>query len=163
MMTLYEWAQRWSISLQAMNELVNMSVPDAGIITGESEATVQNKIRGHAPIIGNRLWRNNNGAGKNDRGDYMRWGLGNDSQRVNKYFKSSDLVGMTSMVIQPHHVGRKLGVFTTVEVKQAGWKWSGNETEQAQLKFINVVKEAGGIGCFAQSIEDYTRCLHEFG
>ncbi len=162
-MTLYEWAQRWSIPQMAMNELVNMSVPDAAVMTGESEATVQNRIRAYAPTLGNRLWRNNNGAGKNDRGDYMRWGLGNDSQRVNKLFKSSDLVGMTPLIIQPHHVGRKLGVFTTIEVKKAGWKWSGDETEQAQLRFINVVKEAGGLGCFAQSIEDYTKCTQELG
>lgn len=54
---------------------------------------------------------------------------------------SSDLIGWTSVEITPEMVGRKVAVFTAVEIKQPGKK-----PTEAQVNFIENVRSAGGIG-----------------
>lgn len=54
---------------------------------------------------------------------------------------SSDLIGWTSVQITPEMVGRKVAVFTAVEIKQPGKK-----PTEAQVNFIENVRSAGGIG-----------------
>jgi hypothetical protein len=53
---------------------------------------------------------------------------------------SSDLIGWTSVEITPEMVGRRLAVFTAVEVKKPGGKATAE-----QLNFLQRVKDAGGI------------------
>lgn len=126
-----------------------------------SEADVQQILRITAPKYSNMLLRNNSGAMQDDTGRVVRFGLGNDSARLNKVFKSSDLIGLTQLVIQPHHVGQCVGVFTAVECKALGWKGPhpSNEREQAQLNFINSVIAHGGYAGFATCVEDYNRII----
>lgn len=114
-----------------------------------TEANIQAILRCDAPNNGAALWRNNNGACMDARSNRMiRYGLGNDSKKLNEVWKSSDLIGITPILIQPQHVGLTFGVFTAVEVKAPGWKWSGTDREVAQAAFLKDVDRMGGIGLF---------------
>ena len=53
---------------------------------------------------------------------------------------SSDLIGWTSVEITPEMVGRRVAVFTAVEVKKPGGKATAE-----QLNFLQRVQDAGGI------------------
>lgn len=127
--------------------------------SGQSEAVIQQDIRLYASQIGASLWRNNIGVAQDATGRHIRYGLGNDSKRINDQFKSSDLIGVTPMMITPAHVGRMVGVFTAIEVKQAGWQYGGSEREQAQWKYLQLVASKGGFATFATAKEDYAKCL----
>lgn len=113
------------------------------------ESDVQNKIRLAASKAGLRLWRNNNGAVTTEDGRHIRFGLANESSALNASVKSSDLIGITPVVITADMIGKTVGVFTAIEVKKQNWKFTGTERELAQLKFIDIVIDLGGIGKFS--------------
>lgn len=116
---------------------------------GMNEATIQDRCRLIASQRGGVLWRNNVGACVTDDGRLLRFGLGNDSAKLNKIMKSSDLIGITPTLIQPHHVGLTLGVFTAIECKRSDWKLTPGDTHaHAQLNFITRVQALGGIAMF---------------
>jgi ribosomal protein S19 len=68
---------------------------------------------------------------------------------------SSDLIGWTTVEITPEMVGKKVAVFTALEVKAA----KGNPTDE-QLCFIENVKKAGGIAEVVRSKEEAEKKLH---
>jgi len=113
------------------------------------EADVQNLIRVEGAKIGMILWRNNSGALRDMLGRMVRFGLGNDSEAINKKLKSSDLIGIYC------------GLFVSIECKTPGWKYTGTAREVAQLAWINLVKSYGGVACFAQDWTDVIDCLEE--
>ena len=120
-----------------------------------SESSVQAAIRLAAPYHGGAaLWRNNSGATVDATGRMIRYGLGNDSTRLNSVWKSSDLIGVLPVIIQPYHVGRLAGIFMAVEVKDAGPIRNDAHT-RAQGAFLENVRQLGGVGFFAQSVEDF--------
>lgn len=159
MNTIDTWAQRWRIPDQAIAELkalfvamVPFTVP-AGAVKN-TEAGAQQAIRLAAPGHGVSLWRNNNGAVTTHDGRMVRFGLGNDSAVMNKIVKSSDLIGITPVIITAEYLGRTLGIFTSIEVKRPGWTWKDTKREQAQLKWLEHIRGKGGIGKFATCPED---------
>jgi hypothetical protein len=77
------------------------------------------------------------GAAVDARGNHVRFGLANDSKEMNDRIKSSDLIG----------IGRD-GRFIAREVKAPGWRYTGTDREQAQLKFIELIIGMGGDACF---------------
>lgn len=129
----------------------------------QTEAAIQQDIRLIASKIGANLWRNNSGAVTTDDNRHIRFGLGNDSKNINDEFKSSDLIGITPLMITPQHIGRIVGVFTAIEVKHGGWSWSGNDRELAQWNYLQLIQNKGGFATFANSVEDYTQCLNTIG
>lgn len=140
----------------------------------QSEAAIQAEIRLTASKLGATLWRNNNGAVTTDDGRHIRFGLGNDSKRINTEFKSPDLVGITPLLICPQHVGRIMGIFTGIEDKRGGWTYNvralpkdqlteREQREQAQWKFLQLIQNKGGFATFATSTKDYLRCLNVHG
>ena len=163
-MTLDQWAQRHSISALALSELMGVLSPDpVGLgAVGSSEGAVQKKVRLATNMTGGLLLRNNSGSLPDRRGVPVRFGLGNDSPKLNKKFKSSDLIGLTPMLVGPADVGRTWGVFTAIETKRPGWVYKGTDQEVGQLFFINIIKARGGIAAFAVSPEDYLRAITEF-
>jgi len=164
-MNINEWATRWNIPDHAINELLYSVVPTA-TMTDETESAVTAKIKLAASRFGGIMWRNNSGAvtmGEAPNQRHIRYGLGNQSVKVNKHFKSSDLIGITPVFITPAHVGQIIGRFTAGEVKRGNWVWSGSEAEQAQWKYLNVVTRLGGLGCFMKSEEDYLKCINPPG
>jgi len=122
-----------------------------------SEARVQQNIRLAAAQRNAALWRNNNGACRDETNRLIRYGLGNDSKKLNDVWKSSDLIGLTPVQIEPHHVGRTFGVFTACEVKHSDWKWTGATRETAQHAFLIDVARLGGIALFATDESQYTQ------
>jgi hypothetical protein len=98
--------------------------------------------------MGGAPWRNNRGAFEDNTGRWVRYGLANDSIKMNKLVKSSDLIGPMPVRIKPHHVGRVFAIFTAVECKPSNWVYKGDEHEKAQLKYIQIVNSLGGIALF---------------
>tara|TARA_R110000851_G_scaffold9579_3_gene35566 strand:- start:8696 stop:9115 length:420 start_codon:yes stop_codon:yes gene_type:complete len=111
---------------------------------GTSEAGSQQRARLEAAQRGEVLWRNNVGACEDNRGNHIRYGLANESKQMNSKVKSSDLIGITPVVVVPEMVGHKIGVFTAREVKKPGWKFAGTPREIAQSKFGEIVLAHGG-------------------
>ena len=123
-----------------------------------SEALNQQRIRLAAPGYGTLLWRNNVGACRTDDGRQLRFGLGNDSAKLNAHFKSSDLIGIRPVVIQPWMVGQTIGQFLAVEVKSDNFV--PRETDNryvAQRNFHECVKSLGGDAMFAKNVSDVWR------
>ena len=129
----------------------------------KNEATVQDEIRLDSSQYGGLL-RNNSGVYDPDNPPtpFLRWGLGNDSKKINAVRKSSDLVGCTSVVITQEMVGHTVAVLTAVEVKKQHWVYTNTKKNRAQLNFINWVRGFGGIGCFAQSVDDYKKAVQQW-
>ncbi len=154
-MNLEQWALKWGVPYAALNDLrqqfgminTNPAVPDKG----NNEAAVQAHIRLEASAVGARLWRNNVGATMDDRGNFIRYGIANDSKQMNEAIKSSDLIGIRPILIGPEHVGRTVGQFIAREVKAPTWQYSGTKRELAQLKFLELIVSLGGDACFATS------------
>ena len=94
-------------------------------------------------------WRNNVGVAFRADGVPVRYGLANESRQMNSKLKSSDIIGITPIVITPEHIGKKLGVFTSIEVKAPGWKFKGSPRENAQLAWISLVISMGGMAGFS--------------
>lgn len=137
------------------------------------ESAVSAHIRLEAARLNTLLYRNNVGMAwmgevyklndgsiliKNPRP--VRYGLCNDSKKLNDVIKSSDLIGSTPTIVTPEMIGQTLGVITAVETKPHGWVY--RETDKralAQSKFHDIVKQAGGYAGFATCIEDFRRII----
>lgn len=112
------------------------------------ESTIQNQTRAKFAYIG-PVWRNNSGAFQDGTGRVIRFGLGNDSKEINKKFKSSDLIGITPVLITPDMIGQVLGVFTALECKPEDWRQIPSDKRAgAQANFHDIVKRHGGYAGF---------------
>jgi hypothetical protein len=120
----------------------------------KSEARTQQDIRIAAAKHGAALWRNNVGATPatekhvcprcnhqfETRRVPVRYGLANESHKLNEQIKSADLIGITPRLITPPMTGGIIGQFTSIEVKPEGWKYSGTGREQAQRAWLDLVR-----------------------
>lgn len=133
-----------------------------------SEQAVQQATLYQAPKEGMFLGRNNSGAftanislppgvpktaqnilaaiKKKYQG--LRWGWNNTSQKFSEVFKSPDLIGWTEITITPNMVGKKIAVFTGLEVKHPGFKMSTNKHVLAQKNCLDKIESSNGIGSF---------------
>lgn len=93
--------------------------------------------------MGFSLYRNNRGVSR-EKHRHVRYGVGNDSVKINKVWKSSDLIGVGPQ-------GRALWV----EMKRPSWKWKGTEHEIAQANAINDINAQGGIAFFCVSADEF--------
>lgn len=142
---LLEWQRKHGITAEALADLVTMVGLDVPCSTKDTpEARVQDEARLLASKMGWRLFRNNVGVLKDERGVPVRYGICNDSPAMNKRIKSSDLIGIRPVVITPDMVGSTIGQFVAREVKKAGWKYKGTEHEVAQLAFGTLIIGLGG-------------------
>lgn len=153
-MNLHQWAARWGLSVECLRDLqttLGTYTPPldlAGPAAGKSEAWVQSVVRLEASQKGVKLFRNNVGALKDERGRLVRYGLGNDTPALNAALKSADLIGWRPVVISPQHVGHTFGQFVSREVKAPNWQYTGAGREPAQLAWANMVNAAGGDAAF---------------
>ena len=150
------WARKWGVPKDAVLDLRQQmgTLPQGYPVDSDakSEAGVQSRVRLSAAQKGNVLWRNNVGAAVTDTGRQLRYGLANESKRMNELVKSSDLIGITPVRIGSHMVGQLVGVFTAIETKEPGWKYKATDRERAQLKFLEYVIAKGGIGYFSTGV-----------
>lgn len=146
--SVIQWAIRNQVSQQALDELrgilgtipVHLPVLSAT----KDEAYVQSRVRLEAAQKGLKLWRNNVGVLLDARGVPIRYGLANDSARLNKIVKSADLIGWRPLLITIHHVGSYIAQFVSRECKRPGWKYCGDDHERAQLRWVEAVVSDGG-------------------
>lgn len=118
---------------------------------GLSEAEVSAQCLLRAGEMGVPLFRNNSGACKNpENGNWVRYGLGNVSKRVNAKLKSGDYIGI--------HPGT--GRIINIDMKRSGWKYDPlSERDAGQNRFNQLIIKNGGIAGFASSVEEFERIL----
>lgn len=161
-MKLADWAARWGIPAQALAELavVPTFVQEPTPKPDGSESYVQSLVRLEGATKGYRLWRNNVGAGQVVhaktlrqmcpecralvQGRPIRWGLANDSSNLNEQLKSGDLFGWRRRLITPSMVGTVIAQTVNRECKPVGWAYTGDEHEQAQVRWHQMVLADGG-------------------
>jgi hypothetical protein len=112
---------------------------------GVSEQELQQRIRLELGRGSVRLWRNNVGALRDERGRLVTYGLCKGS---------SDLIGLSQVVIGPEHLGQTLAVFTALEVKTT----KGRMREE-QEKFLQLVQQIGGRAGVVRSMDDALQIL----
>ena len=154
MTTYTEWAARHP---QAAAELVRVftvyGVPQPE--RSGSEAKVQQQVRLSVARQGAYSWRNNVGATPSKCRDCgarqtpVRYGLANDSTRLNRRMKSSDLILAIPRVITPAMVGSTLAQFGTIECKPVGWKYTGTGREAGQSTWLALIAATGGYAQFS--------------
>lgn len=155
MNNLHEWARRWNVPLEMFRDLqmtlgtYTVPLPAEAPEAGKSEAWAQSAVRLEASEKGVKLFRNNVGVLEDKTGRPVRYGLGNDSPKMNEVIKSADLIGIRPVVILPHHVGHTFGQFVSREIKAPNWQYTGGGREPAQLAWANLINANGGDAAFA--------------
>lgn len=97
-----------------------------------------------------RLFRNNVGMLKNEKGTYVHYGLHNGSH---------DLIGIKKVKITPDMVGKTIGVFVSIEIKKSGWKPPTPKNKKSYEKFkgqknwMDFVNKFGGESWFCDNAE----------
>ena len=116
-------------------------------ILSNSETKIQQEIRLAVGQEKNLLiFRNETGTLPDPRtGKWVQFGLCKGS---------SDLIGFKEVVIDESHIGQKLGVFTSIEVKSKSGKLS-----DMQHNWLQVVKNAGGITGVARTVSEALNIL----
>lgn len=155
MSVIRQWAFEHGVTMAAVLELERRmglegsagDARDPG--AGHSEAYAQSQVMLEAPKFQCRLFRNNVGAFKDETGGFVRYGLANESKARNKRLKSSDLVGWRKVLITPQMVGFVIGQCVLREIKEPGWIYTGDEHEEAQLRWLQLGLSDGCDAAFA--------------
>lgn len=130
------------------------------------EGKASQAVRVRASTWGLKLFRNQSGALCDKDGRLIRFGLGNESKKLNQELKTGDFVGWTSLVITPEMVGKTVPIFTNIEAKAAGFKprveYNKNSREYAQNKFNLLVEAAGGMAGFASCENDIDLIIRDY-
>jgi hypothetical protein len=153
-MTLYEWALRHSVSMQALVELRAMwgdvdHIDHVENMDLGSEARTASILLLEAARKDIHMYRNNVGVLKDIQGRPVRFGLGNDSKARNSIIKSGDYIGIRKITITPRMVGSIFGQFVSRECKHEGWTFGEDpDREGAQLAWIQLILSCGGDAAF---------------
>jgi len=128
------------------------------------ETNLQNKIRvGIQEQIGSNIRTYRNNTGEAWQGKSSRTSLGHvvieKPQRVKYGLKkgSSDLIGIYQIEITPEMVGKKIGIFTAIEIKT-----EKGVVSKEQKDFINTITKLGGIAGTARSVEDAVGLINDY-
>ena len=113
-----------------------------------TEKDIERTLILHASQCGSTLFKNNVGKLRDDKGNIVSFGLCKGS---------SDLIGWTPVIITPEMVGKKLAVFTAVEVKKN--KFGKYRATEDQKHFITAVKNNGGMAGVADCKLDLERII----
>jgi hypothetical protein len=108
-----------------------------------SEQQIQQEIRLAVSKGDTRVFRNNTGTLRDQRGRPVSFGLAKGS---------ADLIGWCTVTITPEMVGQRIAVFTSIEVKTATGRLRPD-----QQQWLDAVQAAGGIAGVARSVEDALR------
>lgn len=144
-MTPDEWRATYPEAAAALRNMVIDTGPKG---TAGSEAAIQSEIRLEAARRGQVLYRNNVGAFKDERGNFVRYGLANSTKQENATFASADLIGIYPLLITSAHVGTTVGQFYSVEVKKPGGR-----VAVAQENWAALVTARGGRAVIIDSVE----------
>ena len=161
-MTDYEqWAARHPQAAAELHQMMGaIPWPATGDTAERSEAWAQQQTRFDISKQGAMSWRNNVGAIPTKVPTQcpqcgfkyqipqrpVRYGLANDSQKLNKVIKSSDLILAIPRLITPAMVGTTIAQFGSVECKRPGWKYTD---EVEQLAWHTLIRSIGGFATFS--------------
>lgn len=159
-MTEYQvWATLWPQAAAELQQVLHAAAhyhPEEA--PKNSETRVQQAVRMEIARRGGLCFRNNVGASPTKeqhvcprctftfevRKDALRWGLCNDSARLNAQLKSPDLIGAVPVLITPQMVGQTIGQFRGWEVKREGWEFNPKDPHEcAQLAFGTLIEGKG--------------------
>ena len=116
------------------------------------ENDVQKYIMLAASKAGTKIFRNNTGQGWVGQAKRLSDGsmliINPRPLHAGLCVGSSDLIGWTTRVITPDMIGKKVAIFTAIEVK------SGTRPSKEQLTFIQAVRDAGGIAGIARTPQE---------
>lgn len=165
-MSFNQWAARYpqaAAELQLMMGAVPW--PATELTDGKSEAWAQQQIRlkvaKHSVVgadgarVHAMAWRNNVGATParckhcGEKQVPIRYGLANDSQKLNESIKSHDVIAIIPRLIGPQHVGQVIGQFGSIEAKKPGWRYTGRNQEEGQAKWGSLIQRLGGFATFS--------------
>lgn len=123
-----------------------------------NERDITNPLLKAASKVGARLFRQNVGRGWVGRLVSQKDGtvvLANARVLHAGLCKgSSDVIGWMPVVITPDMVGRRIAVFTALEVKTPGVP-----TTDEQANFVRAVRESGGYAAVVRNVEDGVAAL----
>ena len=157
-MTLDELIYRWRLPPQFALELEQVlfqhTAASHNAEDDRSEAWSKSECRLVAGQFGTTLYTNNVGVLLDANERPVRYGLANESPKMNAIIKSADGIGIYKYVARPQDVGRTFGLFMSVEYKRPNWKFTGDGREAAQQTWCNYVNRMGGIGLFATRGQD---------
>lgn len=153
MMTLDQWAVLWGVPPAAMEQLRTLTLPitDAprkAVSDAKSEAAVSERILlASAERDDLLMFRNNVGAWKHpETGRVVRYGLGNESKRVNETIKSADFIGIWRKRVTLADVGKDHGLLVSTEAKREDEPLNPNDPRTAaQLRWAQAINSFGGI------------------
>ena len=110
---------------------------------------------------GGRLFRNNVGTGYQGKSLRLENGdvLIKHPRLINFGLKkgSSDLIGWTTIEITPEMIGKKIAVFTAVELKT-----EKDRASKEQINFIEQVHKAGGLAGIVYNEDEYKKIFERF-
>lgn len=130
------------------------------------EGRASQEVRKRASDWKARLLRNNSGVLNDKLGRPVRFGLGNESPKINKIYKTGDYVGWFPVTITPEMVGKTVAVFANLEVKALGFivksDYNPKSREYAQNNFNKLVIANGGIAGFVYDWQSVDTVVKEF-
>jgi len=110
----------------------------------QTETDLLNSIRLKYSAMGARLWRNNVGAYYDTKRQLIRYGLANESKKINESLKSADLIGILPITITAEHIGKTIGQFVSLEIKKPRTSIKNNKRFNAQKNWMNLINKLGG-------------------
>jgi hypothetical protein len=97
-----------------------------------------------------RIFRNNRGKLKDERGRWVSFGIGDPG--------GADLLGWQTVTITPDMIGQKFARFISVEVKKVGAR-TDKQRAIDQANWRTQVNAAGGIAIEARSVSEVEEAL----
>lgn len=114
-----------------------------------TEKDIERTLILHASQCGATMFKNNVGKLRDERGNIVTFGLCKGS---------SDLIGWTPVTVTPDIVGKKIAVFTAIEVKlNKNGKYKATDD---QKRFISAVLNNGGFAGVADCKKDLEDIIH---
>lgn len=130
------------------------------------EGYAMQEVRKRASDWKAKLYRNNTGVLTDQSGRPVRFGLGNESPKINKTYKTGDYIGWFPVTITPDMVGKTIAVFANVEVKAVGFSvkldYNPKSREYAQNNFNQLVINNNGIAGFAWDWKSLDELVQDF-
>ncbi len=152
-----QWAARHPQAAAELQQLLGaISQPPSSYDgDGKSEAWAQQQVRLKSAHAGALSWRNNVGATPakckvcGAPQQPIRYGLANDSAKLNAEIKSSDLILGIPRLITAEMVGTVLLQFGSIETKRPGWCYTGKNQEPGQAAWLALIASEGGYATFS--------------
>jgi hypothetical protein len=149
------WAASYPVAAASLLQALQGVAQPVTSPVGETEAWAQQQARFSVASQGALAWRNNVGATPTKcpscgaKQQPIRYGLANDSTRLNREIKSGDLILAIPRLITPAMVGTTIAQFGSIESKRPGWHYTGKGQEAGQAAWAALVRGVGGYATFS--------------